>query len=154
MDIAVIKQYINDIIKGTEIFLVNIMFNPLKRITVYIDCENGITINECAKISRKLKEIAGESLDDYDLEISSPGLGDPLLLPQQYKKNIGRNVEILLISGEKITGLLKAMKEECIYIDEEKLIKEEGKKKKQLKVFNHTINLKDIKETKVIVSFK
>ena len=85
----------------------------------------------------------------YDLEVTSPGVGKPLLIERQFLKNIGRNVEVVLKTGVKETGVLTAYSSDKLVIQMVKKNKETKKKE----TIEHTFALEEIKETKVKVSF-
>ncbi|MFN9115876.1 MAG: ribosome maturation factor, partial [Bacteroidota bacterium] len=80
-------------------------------------------------------------------EVSSPGLDEPLRLPRQYKKNIGRAVEVVMQDGRKICGKLLAADENSINVEEVK-----GKGKKQ-EIVLHTLLTEQIKTTKIQIVF-
>ncbi len=68
-----------------------------KTVDVFIDTDAGITIDQCAEISRQLgaaMETENLFADAYLLQVSSPGLNKPLMIPRQYKKNIGRKFKV------------------------------------------------------------
>lgn len=139
-------------------FLVDIRIKPTNNIKVYLDGDQGITIEKCIAFNRalykKLEELALFPADDFSLEISSPGLDEPLKLRRQYQKNIGRPVEVLLKDGQKLEGKLMELSEEAIVLEENtgKMIK--GKppgKNKAIK--QHTILFDHIKSTKLQIVF-
>ncbi len=84
---------------------------------------------------------------DFSLEVSSPGIDEPLKLLRQYKKNIGRNVEVITNDEAVKEGLLKEVTDEAITIEQE-----EGKGKKAV-IVNTIISFADIKQTKVLIKF-
>jgi ribosome maturation factor RimP len=103
----------------TQLFLVSIKVKPTNNYKIYIDGDNGISIDDCIKINRqlykKIEEAAIHPEGDFSLEISSPGVGEPLLLHRQYNKNIGRFVEIQLTDDTLQQGkLLAVAAEDCI----------------------------------------
>jgi ribosome maturation factor RimP len=100
----------------------------------------------------------GKNLDrekeDFELQVSSPGLTESFRVKEQYLKNAGREVEIVTTDGTKRTGLLKEVKPEFVLLETSTREKVEGHKKKQLVVREHQIDYSDIKSAKVVVSFK
>jgi ribosome maturation factor RimP len=102
-------------------------------------------------VNRKLYKLIEEQAfypeGDFSLEVSSPGLDEPLKLHRQYLKNIGRNVEVIKLDGTKIEGVLKEALEDHIILEETK-----GKNKKRETV-SHTIPSNNIKTIKVQVIF-
>lgn len=120
-----------------HLFLVDIQISGEGRMTVkiWLDGDNGVTIDECAVISRKLGTIIEEQelIDGpYVLEVSSPGVGEPLKLLRQYRKNINRFLELQLIEneGKVISGKLVEVGENSIQILKEIAKKGKNKAKK------------------------
>jgi len=130
-------------------FLVETKVTPGNHIKVYLDGDNGITIDKCVTLNRKLyKELEESDMypgGDFSLEVSSAGLDEPLKLRRQYNKNINRNVEVLMNDGQKITGKLTAVTDDHIIVEEFK-----GKKKESIQ---HTVKFDDVKSTKIQVVF-
>jgi len=98
-----IKELVNKILEPTDFFLVEASVKPGNRIVVYVDKLEGISIDECAEISRLVESNLDREVEDFELEISSPGLTQPFKVKQQYFKNIGKDIEIVLSTGEKIS---------------------------------------------------
>ncbi|HEX6847475.1 MAG TPA: ribosome maturation factor [Chitinophagaceae bacterium] len=104
-------------------FLVEISIKPTNNIKVFVDADQGAAIDQLSKINRALYKWVEENLfpnGDFSIEVSSPGLDEPLKLDRQYLKNIGRNVEVLLRNGIKKEGKLLSATENEIVIEEEK----------------------------------
>ena len=153
-----IEDFVNAQLTGSEdVFLVEVKINPGNNIKVFLDADNGITIEKCIKVNRALyKQIEESALftdGDFSLEVSSPGVEEPLKLHRQYKKNVGRMVEVTLEDGSKKEGKLVEVKEEEITIQE----KTQGKKGHPNKAgqAGATINIlfNQVKHTKVLVTF-
>jgi len=131
-------------------FLVEISVKPTNNIKVFVDADQGAAIDQLSGINRALYKWIEENLfpnGDFSIEVSSPGLDEPLKLDRQYLKNIGRMVEILLKNGLKKEGKLITVSENEIVIEEEK-----GKGKRK-EVIQHIILKEEIKTTKVQVKF-
>jgi len=130
-------------------FLVETKITAGNHIRLFVDGDNGIPIDKCVSISRllyKQLEESGLFTDGvFSLEVSSPGLDEPLKLFRQYKKNIGRNVEVVLTDGTKKEGKLVAAEEYQIEVEEFMGRKKEAKK--------HIIAVQTIKTTKIQVVF-
>lgn len=137
--------------KWPEVFLVEIKDTPGNQITVLLDADNGITIEKCTAINRVLYKYIEESAlfpdGDFSLEVSSPGVDKPLKLHRQYKKNIGRKVEVLLIDGAKLEGTLTQVNEEDIIIEEQQC------KRKKITMKTTAILFNQIKHTTVLITF-
>ncbi|HMK02851.1 MAG TPA: hypothetical protein VK489_01615 [Ferruginibacter sp.] len=134
-----------------DIFLVSIRIKPTNNIKIYLDADSGLGIEKCIKINRALYKIMEEMGmypdGNFSLEISSPGIDEPLKLLRQYKKNIGRNVEVITNDDVKKEGKLTAVTEDAINIEYT-----EGKGKKAI-TKNDAIIFTDIKQTTVQVKF-
>lgn len=131
-------------------FLVEISVKPTNNIKVFVDADQGAAIDQLSKINRALYKWVEENLfpnGDFSIEVSSPGLEEPLKLDRQYLKNIGRMVEIVLKNGLKKEGKLISVSENEIVIEEET-----GKGKKK-EVIQHIILKEEIKTTKVQIKF-
>jgi ribosome maturation factor RimP len=132
-------------------FLVDIRIKPTNNIKVFIDGDQGISIEKCVKYNRalyrKLEEMAMFPDGDFSLEVSSPGLDEPLKSLRQYKKNVGRQVELVMQDGSKTEGRLLEVTEDGVIVEETK-----GKNKKK-EVINHTFLFDNIKTTKIQVVF-
>src|SRR3954471_15147279 len=91
-----------------DIFLVEIKIKPTNNFKIYLDADSGLGIEKCIKINRalykKIEEMGMYPDGDFSLEVSSPGVDEPLKLLRQYKKNIGRNVEVVTNDDEKKEG--------------------------------------------------
>jgi ribosome maturation factor RimP len=150
--IAKLEALVNQVIEGSEgLFLVEIRIKPTNNIKVFIDGDQGVSIERCVFVNRKLYKLIEEQElytdGNFSLEVSSPGLDEPLKLTRQYQRNVGRNVEVTLIDGTKTEGILKELAEDHILVEETR-----GKNKKKETV-SHTIPFNHIKTTKVQVIF-
>ena len=132
-------------------FLVEVSIKPVNNIKVFIDADQGAAIDYLTKVNRALYKYIEESGffpdGDFSLEVSSPGLDEPLKLNRQYLKNIGRQAEVVLKNGIKKEGKLISAGENEIVIEEEK-----GKGKKK-ELMQHTILKEEIKATRIQVKF-
>ena len=147
-----ITRRVNEMIaEDPALFLVEVKVKPTNNIKVFIDGDMGISIDKLVLYNRKLYRQLEESGwfpgDDFSLEVSSPGLEEPLKLFRQYKKNTGRYAEITRKDGTRIEGKLLGVNGEEIMVEEEK-----GKGKKK-EIVQHAILLDDIKTTKIQIKF-
>ncbi|MBJ6119557.1 ribosome maturation factor [Pontibacter sp. BT310] len=139
----------------SDLFLVDVTVSDSQvrpKVTVLADGEQGITIDQCAtlsrRISKKIEEKYGEELS-YTIEVSSPGVDFPLTQPKQFTRNIGRNLKLKLQDGTEKTGKLEEVTEIGINLTEE--IKQKGKKATYEPV---QIPFGDIVKANVVISFK
>ena len=147
MESRELSSIVEDIIKDEpSLFLVDVIVKGHvgnQKVLVLLDGDEGVSIDKCASVSRKLgHHLEEEELFDtkYVLEVSSPGLDHPLSLHRQYVKNKGRNLEVDLENGDKVEGQLTEVLEDNIQLQNKKGSVE--------------INFKDIKKAKVAVAFK
>jgi ribosome maturation factor RimP len=149
-----IRELIEEKIKGTDRFIVSVKVSTSKKIEVLLDGLTNIAINDCIEISRFIESSFDREQEDFELMVSSAGIDQPFTVEKQYQKNIGRELTVLKKDGVKLKGVLKDYKPEtAILIENEKTIKNE-KNKKQIIKEQITIPLQEIKESKLILSFK
>lgn len=147
-----IRQMMEEVISNDpDCFLVDVKLKPGNNIQVFVDADAGLPISRCIQYNRALyKRIEETTLfneGDFALEVSSPGLEEPLKLNRQYTKNIGRQVEVIMKDGRKLEGKLLAAGELEVTLEETK-----GKGKKQ-EVIQHNLVYSDIKSTKIQIVF-
>jgi len=147
--IELVEEKISD---RPELFLVEVKMLPNNKLIIHVDGDEGISIQDCAAISRHVgfhleEENAIEKA--YNLEVSSPGVGEPLRLKRQYEKNIGREVSVKLAGGDIKEGKLLGVNEQSITIQAK--VKEKGKKAQLVET---SLDFSNIIETKVLISFK
>ena len=138
-----------------DFFLVGIELHKNNKLDVFVDSDSGLALDKCRQISRYLEGYLDEEKwlgEKYTLEVSSPGLTRPLKLKRQYKKNIGRSLEITLSDGSVKTAELKEVNEQGIKVEEWVVVKE-GKKKKKMMVESDLL-FENIKKALVVISFK
>jgi ribosome maturation factor RimP len=140
--------------EGSDLFIVDINVNPGNAIEVLLDKDSGLTIDDCKKISRAIEGSYDREVEDFSLEVSSPGVGKPLKVKRQYLKNVGRTAVILTQNGEKLEGILSAADEEKVTVSFKKKETVPGKKTKQWVDYEKTLPYSEIKETKITISFK
>ena len=152
-----VEKYVTELVNEKisdrdDLFLVSVKYAPSVKLSILVDGDKGINIQDCAAISRHVGfHLEEENIIDaaYNIEVSSPGVDTPLILDRQYIKNIGREISVKLVSGEKHEGELINYTPEGILIKES--IKEKGKKAIIQETF---FDLNNIIETKVLISFK
>ncbi len=147
-----ITGYVNELIAAEPgYFLVDVKVKPGNKIQVLLDADQGVSLSYCITCNRSLyKQLEETGLfppGEFELEVSSPGLDEPLKLTRQYVKNLGRPVEILLKDGHKFSGKLLAATDTEVQLEEVK-----GKGKKQ-EVIQHTFLTEQIKSTKIQIVF-
>jgi|SRR5688572_4011854 len=153
VSIEEIKSIITSKVTDPSLFLVDVIIKGHKgpqKVLIVIDGDRGVTIDDCANLSRELSKTFDDAQffdESYMLEVSTPGLDQPLKLKRQYFKNIGRRVRVVTKPQEE-EGKLIAVTDEQLQLE-----KEIGEgKQKEMKVVE--IPFRDIEKTFVLVSFK
>ena len=150
--IGIIGEKVNGLLANhPSHFLVEVRIKPTNNVKVFIDADEGVILSDLIEYNRKLyKQLEESSLfpgGDFSLEVSSPGLDEPLKLFRQYKKNVGRFVDITMNDSSKKEGKLVDVTEDGVVIETET-----GKgKKKEIK--QESILFDQIKNTKIQVKF-
>ncbi|WP_153799869.1 ribosome maturation factor [Foetidibacter luteolus] len=121
--IQVIEQMVDEMLSSEpEYFRINVRIKPTNNVKVFIDGDKGLAIDKCVQFNRKLYKLIEEAAmypeGEFSLEVSSPGVGEPLKNHRQYAKNQGRQVEITFNDDSKKTGKLVQVAEEDILIEE------------------------------------
>jgi ribosome maturation factor RimP len=134
-----------------EYFRTSIKIKPTNNVKVFIDGDQGITIERCVKFNRQLYKMIEETgmypEGEFSLEVSSPGLTEPFVTHRQYLKNVGRDVEVLFADGTKKEGKLLQVAEADIILEHT-----EGKGKKAV-TQQLVIPFENIKTTTVQIKF-
>jgi|ERR1035437_8999790 ribosome maturation factor RimP len=134
-------------------FIVDINVKPSNKITVLLDNDNGISVADCVEMSRHIEFSLDRESEDFELNVMSPGLTEPFKILRQYKKNIGKQVDIITKENKKITGKLISVDDTSILLETKTKEKVDGKKGKQLIINNVNLTFNQIKETKIVISF-
>ena len=146
-----VEEFVKQLIEKSEnLFLIEIKSAPGNKVSVLLDGDNGITIENCTSINKALYKYIEENglfNNNFSLEVSSPGVDRPLKLLRQYRKNVGRNVEVVLNDDTKLEGTLTDANEENITI-----IEKTGKGNKMI-MKTTTILFNQIKHTTVLITF-
>jgi ribosome maturation factor RimP len=144
-----IRGLIEEFIKGTGLFLVAIKVSSSNRITVLADKNDGITIDECVAIHRHIENNLDRDKEDFELQVSSPGLDLPFGVIEQYYKNQSRKVEVVEDDGSKHAGVLKNVTPGGFELETEVKIKGKTKELKDI-----SFNFDQVKTTRVILTIK
>lgn len=155
IDKELLIKTVEDAIKGTDLFLVDVKVTPGNEITVTVDSTKGVDIDECLALTRRIEEVFDRDVEDYELEVGSAGLTSPFKVKTQYDKNIGNPVEVFTKKGEKLHGTLKAVADDfsTCTVGVMQKIKEEGKKRPQLVEVDKVIPIDDIKSIVYEIKF-
>ncbi len=140
----VAESYLDD--KG--MFIVKLTVSQGNLINLFIDGDEGVTIDDCVALSRHIEQHFDRDVEDYELRVSSAGADQPYVNLRQYKKNIGRQVEVVTKEGKKIKGKLLVANEDHIEISP---VIKKGKKTVQNQSLQ--IPMEEIKQTKTVIIF-
>ena len=138
---------INEHYQDTDKFLIDVTVKPTNKISVFIDGDQAINIDDCRELTKYIGSKLDRDLEDYDLNVSSAGADKPLKLPRQFLKHVGREMEVKTTDGMLISGLL-------VKADDQALELEHPQKKKQPIKPNTEIAFTEISEAKIKLAFK
>lgn len=127
----------------------SVKVSSANRIIVLADKKDGITIDECAAIHRHIENGLDRDIEDFELQVSSPGLDLPFSVIEQYLKNEGKKVEVVDNDGTKYTGKIKNVTPGGFELETE--IKTKGKAPELKDV---SFNFEQIKSTRIILTIK
>jgi len=144
-----IEKLVNEFVKGTSIFIVSVKTSSANRITVLADTLKDITIDECASIHRHIEKNLDRNIEDFELQVSSPGLDMPFAVIEQYYKNEGKKVEVTDNDGEKFSGTLRNVTSGGFELETEVKVKGKGKGINEL-----SFNFDQVKATREILTIK
>ena len=146
-----IQNLVEEVLSDDQ-FLVEITVGAANQISVSVDSDAGISIGECVQISRHIEASLDRESEDFSLEVSSPGLSSPFKVLRQYLKNIGREVEVVTIAGEKQKGILRSAHVTGFELEVVAKEKVDGSKVEVPKSL--TFDFDKIKTVKIVISFK
>lgn len=153
IDRTKIEKLVNSYIAGKDIFPVDVKITRDNRITVLVDTPAGITLEQCAELNRFIEKNLSRNEEDYDLQVSSPGIGHPFTVKEQYVKNTGKMIEVVNLKGEKQRGILKKVTEsgfelECVPKKKSKSVPEAA----EIKIIS--FNFDEVKSAKEYFVFR
>jgi ribosome maturation factor RimP len=144
-----IEKLVNEFIEETELFLVAVKVSSANRIIVLADSKKGITIDECVSIHRYIEKNLDHDKEDFELQVSSPGLDMPFGVIEQYYKNEGEQIEVVDIEGARFNGTLKNVTSGGFELETEIKIKGKPRKLKEI-----SFNYDDVKSAKIVLTIK
>ncbi|MBI9042329.1 ribosome assembly cofactor RimP [Lutibacter sp.] len=139
--------------ENSELFLIDLQFLPDNKIYVEIDGDNGVSLNECIRVSRGVENNLDREEEDFSLEVTTPDVAQPIKVNRQYIKNIDRTLTVRLKDNTKIEGILKKVASESIDLEWTSREPKPVGKGKITVVKTTTVSFKDIAEAKVKIIF-
>ncbi len=143
------EELVKGLTAGTGLFVVSVKVSSSNRITVLVDSNEGITIEECAGLHRQIESALDRDKEDFELQVSSPGLDSPFLVIEQYLKNEGKKVEVIDHEGNKFSGILKNVTNGGF-----ELLTEIKAKGRQKEIKDISFNFEDVKSTRIVLIIK
>ena len=131
-------------------YLVDVKVNTANVITVFFDRVEGVRVEHCLAISKYIEEHFDREVEDYELTVCSAGLDNSFMVDEQYQKNIGKEVGVLLKNGKRKKGVILSYNE-TLLLEVEK--KKKGSRNKHI-TEEVSIPREEIKETKLKINFK
>jgi ribosome maturation factor RimP len=147
--IALVEEAIAD----SNIFLVDVSVGAGNKIIILADSLDGLSIDDCVRINRFIEANLDREIEDYELEVSSPGIGQNFKVVGQYRKAINRTVEVSLIDGRSYTGILSEVNLTGIDLEVEEKVKQEGQKKKQVVQNKYSLAFESIRSAREKIKF-
>ncbi|MFP9100063.1 ribosome assembly cofactor RimP [Flavobacterium sp. RHBU_24] len=135
-----------------DLFLIDLSIGTDNKITVTVDGDNGVNLQDCIDISRAIEHNLDREEEDFSLEVASAGATSPLKLPRQFKKNIGRTVLVSTPDGETEAPLAGATDEGIILEWQAREPKQVGKGKETV-TKRVEIPYSSIKQAVVVIKF-
>lgn len=148
-----IHELIDAFIGAKEMFIVQLEISASNKIALVVDSMKGVGIDDCVDLSRLIESGLDREVEDFEMEVASAGIGVPFRVIQQYHKNIGKDIEIVLRKGLKIKGILLSVDDKGFNISFEQKVKIEDKKKKQLLVENKYFTFEETSKVYNLIKF-
>lgn len=148
-----IKTLAEEFLANSSDYLVDVIIASGNTITVEIDNDNGVNIDQCVALSRHLESKLDRDAEDFELTVTSAGLTSPFKTRRQYKKYEGKEVEVLTKGGEKLHGILQLSDDNGFTVEISKMVKPEGAKRKTEVKENKSFSYDDVKHTKYLIKF-
>lgn len=141
-------------LEGTDMFVVECTSTPGNEIELTIDSDTSVGIDACVALSRAVEADLDRDAEDFSLTVASAGIGSELRTLRQYRKLVGRPVEVLLTNGVKILAHLDEATDEGVTLSYEEKQAVEGRKRKQSVKVTRSYPFAQIKYTKEWLDFK
>jgi ribosome maturation factor RimP len=156
IDKTLLRQTVENAIADTDLFLVDVTVTPDNRLTVEVDSIDGVDIDSCVDITRKIEDTFNRDVEDYELEVGSAGLTSPFKVIQQYQKNIGNPIEVLTADGKKLKGTLTNVDADAntFVLTSQKKEKQPGQKKPVIVDVDTQLAIAECKSVRYLIEFK
>ncbi|MEY4287091.1 MAG: hypothetical protein RL511_1177 [Bacteroidota bacterium] len=150
---ALIDERIAELDNG--LYVVDLRISPTNVIHVELDkLKGGVSVNDCVSVSRNIEHNLDREQADFELHVSSAGLDKPIRHINQFAKNVGRSFKVQPESGEQFEAELMKMNEDILVFKQRHQVRDEVKKKKVWVEDFIELPYHQIKEAKIVISFK
>jgi len=153
IDKAVVQKLVEEKLDD-RMFIVEIGVSERNFIHVVVDSFDGLTIDQCVMMSRHVEHSFDREEEDFELQVSSPGLSEKFRVTEQYVKYIGKGVEIVTAGNVELNGIITEATTEGIVLETSEKEKVDGSRKKILVVKQHNLKYDEIVSAKAVISFK
>ena len=153
IDKTALKDFIEKQLEGTDLFLVDLTVGADNQITVEIDSDTRVDIDECVNLTHAIEAEFDRDVEDYELEVGSAGLTSPFKVVRQYQKNVGNDVEVLTKDGMKYKGLLREAGPETFTLASDEKVKREGSKRPVVETVERVIPYESVKSARYLLKF-
>ena len=153
IDIEKVREWASERCVEKELFLVELSITSSNQIKVLVDAMGPVSIDSCVSVSRAIESQLDRDAEDFELTVSSAGVGNPLKVWPQYVKNVGREVKVRFHDGTEIKGMLEKAEDDTLFLRWTKKEKVEGKKKKQSVEYTGEYKLDKVAEIKLVLPF-
>ncbi|GAB5564689.1 MAG: ribosome assembly cofactor RimP [Winogradskyella sp.] len=152
------KKIVEDLLQNAlderpDLFLIDFTISPENAIKIVLDGDNGVLVEDCMFVSRAIEHNMDREEQDFSLQVLSSGATSPLLMPRQYKRHVGRNLQVKTNEGDKIEGELASADEESVLLKWKTREPKPVGKGKVTVTKEASIAYSDIKEAKVKIKF-
>lgn len=148
-----VYSFLEEKIKNDKVFIVDLKVSKNNQISVLLDSMEGVNISYCVDISRLIEGSLDREEEDFELEVSSPGIG-PFKVWQQYKKYEGKEVLVKKDGMKPQKGFLTEVDEKTFSLEFTEKVKEEGKKKKIQIIQKLTFQMEEVASVEPVIKFK
>ena len=148
----IVENKVFEILKNyQDLFLIDLKVNLNNNIKLIIDGDNGVSLKDCANVSRDIENNIDAEKFNFSIEVSSSGIGSPLISSRQYKKNVGRKIEVYTNEAKPLVGELTIVNDDSFTIEwSQRESKPIGKGKIDV-TKNKTLLFSDVKSSKVVI---
>jgi ribosome maturation factor RimP len=150
---ALIDERIAELDNG--LYVVDLRISPTNVIHVELDkLKGGVSVNDCVSVSRNIEHNLDREQADFELHVSSAGLDKPIRHINQFAKNVGRSFKVQAESGAQFEAELMKMNDDLLVFKQRHQVRDEVKKKKVWVEDFIELPYNQIKEAKIVISFK